>query len=44
MVTDCNLKVQLNYFTGRKTQIVYQCNFSNILAAGLKLENAQECP
>ena len=44
MLTDCKLKVQLTYFTGCETWVVYRCNFSNNLVVGVKLENAQECP
>ena len=45
-LTDRNLKVQLTYFTGCETRVVYRCNCSNILVVGLHitLENAQECP
>ena len=43
-LTDRNLKVQLTYFTGCETRVVYRCNCSNILVVGLTLENAQECP
>ena len=41
-LTDRNLKVQLTYFTGCETRVVYRCNCSNILVVGLY--NAGKCP